>query len=343
MKKKVILAAGLVLSFSALGLSGCSESSVPLPVAAETQARSALTAERVELIDTKVFGAIAAADASFNVDDLAGRVIGPALAERRFAYQKKNLLGDGNELATLSTKPLQTAVSGNGAYPHVMIQVMEAPEGRNLQTIDVLLQTSARQNWSLWSALTMHPGATMPSISTGETGATIIGPDDSEGFVASPNGALDAYINLLSTGDAQGLTFADDPLRTSFNEGLQNNSNAVSEIGEASQSFARGGDGPYAVRTADGGVIVVGEYTRGTTIHVTREGGSAMIPENHDTAIVATGKANEPLKITDTLTVNYQGTVLLHVPAADAEDKTIHVVASSPSVPVAVENKTGGE
>lgn len=344
MKTNRAFAAALLLAMAPLGLAGCSEISIPNPLAAEAEVRPALTPERVDSIDAKVFEAIKAADASLNADDLANRVIGPALVDRRFAYQKKSLLGDGNELPVLSMKPLQTAVSSNNAYPHIMMQIMEAPEGQNLQSINILLQTAARANWALWTSMQMHPGATMPAINTGEEGATIIGPEDGEGFAASPVAALDAYVKLASTrNDSNGLKFDADPLLERLHRGQDQNAESVKEIGEATQSFSRGQEGPYALRTADGGIIVVGQINWDMQIHVTKEGGSATIPANHDIAIAATGKANEPLKITDTMIAHYTGTVLLHVPAADAEDPTIRVVASTPGTLTSVENKTGEE
>lgn len=344
MKTNRVLVAALVLAFAPLGLSGCSEITIPNPLAAEAEIQPALTPERVESIDAKVFEAIKAGDASLNADDLGSRVIGPAHVDRRFAYQKKSLLGDGNELPALSTKVLQTAVSSDNVYPHIMMQIMEAPEGQNLQSINILLQTAARANWGLWTSMQMHPGATMPAINTGEEGATIIGQDDTEGFVASPAAALDAYVKLASTrNDSNGLKFDADPLLERLHKGQDQNAESVKEIGEATQTFARGPEGPYALRTADGGIIVVGQINWDMQIHVTKEGGSATIPANHDIAIAATGKANEPVKITDTMIAHYTGAVLLNVPAADAEDQTIHVVASTPGTLTSVENKTGEE
>lgn len=338
MKRKSFILVPLVLTVASLSLSGCSGSAVPTPAVASPTPHPALSDEKLASINDSIFGLLKETESSFEAEALPSRLSGPALVERRLAYKKKSLLGDATTLEAISDKVKLYAVSQGDVYPRVVVELTEAPEGENLQMLNVIVQPTARDNWTLWGAMRFLPSSAAPTVSTGEAGATMIAPDDTAGLVASPNAVLDAYIQLNKTrDDSKGLTFAEDALRTRLAKGQDKNASAVKDLGEASLDFSRGGSGPFAIRTDDGGALVLAELNYTSTIRVTKTGGKASIPENHDIAIAATGEANKAVSFGNSLTAYYTVALAFYVPPADAKDTTITLIANSSGAPYKVD------
>ncbi|MBR5950015.1 MAG: hypothetical protein IKZ87_01115, partial [Actinomycetaceae bacterium] len=146
------------------------------------------------------------------------------------------------------------------------------------------------------------------------------------------------YVQLNKTGsDANGLTFAEDSLRTRLAESQEKNANAVKDIGESSLDFARGGQGPFAIRTADGGALVFAELNYTSTIRVTKRGSKASIPKNHDIAIAVAGEANKDVSFGDSIAAHYTLALAFYVPPEKAKDGTITLIANSTGAPFQVD------
>lgn len=338
MRRKTFILLPLVVTVAGLSLSGCSAKSLPTPTVSSPAPHPALSEEKLASINDSVFEVLTAAESSLETEALPSRLSGPALVDRRLEYQKKSLLGEATSIKPLSNKVKFSAISQADVYPRLVIEVTEAPEGENLQMLDVLVQPTARHNWTLWGAMRIVPSSVAPVVSTGETGAVFIQADDSEGLVASPNAVLDAYIQLNKTReDANGLTFAEDSLRTRLAESQDKNARAIRDLGESTLDFARGGQGPFSIRTEDGGALVIAELNYVTAIRVTRIGGQASIPENHEIAIVAIGEANKKVEFTGSVTAYYTAALAFYVPPADAEDTTISLIAYSQGTPYQVD------
>lgn len=340
MKRKSLILFPLVLAVAGLSLGGCSAGAVPSPVAASPTPHPALTDEKLASINDSIFGLLKETESSFDADALSARLSGPALVERRLDYKKESLIGDKAQLRAISSNVKSYVISQGDVYPRVVVEHMEAPEGENLQVLNVLAQPTARHNWTLWGVMRILPSATVPDLSTGEKGATFVDPDDSTGLVASPNAVLDGYIQLNKTrNDAGGLTFAEDAFRADLAAGQDKNAAAVKDLGESSMNFARGGSGPFALRTDDGGALVIAELNYTSTIKVTKDGGKASIPKNHDIAIAFTGEANKAVSFGDSLAAHYTVAVAFYVPSAKAKDTTISLIAVSPGAPYKIDVK----
>lgn len=338
MRHKSFILIPLVVGIAGLSLSGCSASAIPSPSVSSPAPHPALSEEKLESINSSLFETLATAESSLETDGLTARLSGPALVERRLEYQKKSLLGEATSISHLSDKVKFSAVSQADVYPRLVVEVTEAPEGENLQMLNVLVQPTARHNWTLWGAMKILPASVAPVVSTGETGAVFIDGDNSEGLVASPNAVVDGYIQLNKTrSDANGLTFAEDSFRARLAQGQDKNAEAMKDLGESTIDFARGGQGPFSIRTEDGGALVVAEFNYTTTVRVTRRGGQASIPKNHDIAIAATGEANKDLSFSGSVAAHYTASLAFYVPPADAKDTTITLIAASQGAPYTVD------
>ncbi|MCF2706608.1 hypothetical protein I6E29_04920 [Arcanobacterium haemolyticum] len=335
MRKATLTAAALA---GALILSGCSgQGEIPSPSPATETARAALSDEQFTAASTKIFDAIAASDAALDSASLEARAAGPFLAQRQAEYQLKGILADSFGMSRLSQAVSQSVVTSAAAYPHVALSIMDAPQGSNLQTIDVFAQDQARSLWKLWGVMSILPGATVPGLALGDAGATSISPDNAEGLVASPASVLAGYVTLnQSRSDAGGLTFADDSLRTKLASSGDANVKAVEGAGTASMTFAAGENQPLAVATADGGALVVAQMNFSTQISITTAGASVKIGST--IGALSSGQAGGEITVTGTMTANYTVTVAFHVPAAGTADQTIRVVGASDPALLSVQN-----
>ncbi len=322
---------------AALALSACTTAEeLPKPVAATIDARPAISTDRLTEVQEIVFDSIQNADAKLDPKMLEERTTGPFPQIREGEYKLKKILADAFGLERLSTVAQQTAISPADSYPHVALSIMEAPQGSNLQTIDVFQQASARDNWMLWGVMDILPGATVPALTVNKEGASLLDPKSAEGLVFSPEAVLAAYSAVNGGGDAKGVTFAEDRLRQTLSAGRDANNSVVEGAGEVKMAFTPGKEPTVSFMTDDGGALVVGQMDFNTQIKVTTEGASIKLGSTIGT--LATGKAGGEIDVSGTLTADYTVLVAFHVPAADSKDKTVQVVGASDPILLSVSN-----
>lgn len=322
---------------AALGLSACSGAGeLPEPVAATIDARPAISTERLASVQDIIFDSIQKADAKLDLTMLKERSMGPFIAMRGGEYKLKKILADSFGMERLSTVTQQTAISPADSYPHVALSIMEAPQGSNLQTIDVFQQASARDNWMLWGVMDILPGATVPALIVNKGGASLLDPTSSEGLVSSPEAVLAAYSAVNGGDDTKGVTFAEDRLRQTLLSGKETNTSVVKGAGEVKMAFTPGKEPTVSFKTDDGGALVVGQMDFNTQIKVTTEG--AKIKLGSTIGTLATGKAGGEIEVSGTMTADYTVLVAFHVPAADSKDKTVQVVGASDPLLLSVSN-----
>lgn len=330
---------GLALAMGvALALSACANTEeLPKPSAAPAEVRPALSAERFEDVQQDVFASIQKADAALDPDALEARTTNPFTQMRAGQYQLKKILADSFGLERLSTSALQTAVSPAGQFPHAAISIMDAPQGSNLQTIDVFQQESARSNWALWGVLDILPGATIPPLTISDGSAALLAKDSSEGLVASPTEVLAAYASLNETGDdAKGLRFVDDRLSQTLRSGKEANTAAVEGAGTVTMTYAPAKAGTVSFGIEEGGALVIGQVDFKTKIEVTTEG--ATIKLGSTIGSLGTGQAGGEIEVSGTLDANYTVLVAFHVPAEGSDDDSIQVVGASDPILLSVRN-----
>ncbi len=331
---------GLALGLgAALALSACANSEEPpSPSAASTtEIRPAITTERFATVQEEIFASIQSADSELDVEALKVRTADPFTRMRAGQYRLKNILADSFGLERLSTSSIQTAISPSGHYPYAAISIMDAPQGSNLQTIDVFQQESARENWALWGVLDILPGATIPALTVSDGSAEVLAPDSSEELVASPTEVLAAYASLNETGDdSKGLTFVDDRLSQTLRSGKEANTAAVEGAGTVTMTYTPGDGGTVSFGTDDGGALVIGQVDFRTKIDVTTEG--ATIKLGSTIGSLGTGQAGGEIEVSGTLDANYTVLVAFHVPAEGSDDQSVQVVGASDPILLSVKN-----
>ncbi|MFT0847508.1 hypothetical protein VR010_07100 [Actinomycetaceae bacterium L2_0104] len=331
--RALALAMGAALALSACG----NDEEVPSPSAAPVEARPAISTERFADAQNSIFESVEEADAEMDSDALSARTVGPFTQIRSAEYQLKEILADSYGLERISSSPVQTVISPAGEYPHSAISIMDAPQGSNLQTIDVFQQNSARDNWALWGVLDILPGATIPALAVSDGSGQPVDAESAEGLVASPKEVLEAYSSLSETGsDSKDLNFLDDRLRQTLRGGKEANIAAVEGAGEVEMLYTPGEEGIVSFATDDGGALVVGQMDFNTKIHVTTEGATIKLGSTIGT--LGTGEAGGEIEVSGTLEANYTVLVAFHVPAADSDDDAIQVVGASDPILLSVKN-----
>ncbi|MBR5949863.1 MAG: hypothetical protein IKZ87_00345, partial [Actinomycetaceae bacterium] len=174
MKRKSFILFPLVLTVASLGLSGCSTAALPTPSVSSPDPHPALSEEGLASINSSLFDVLDTAESTLETEALSSRLSGPALVERNLAYKKKSLLGEATTVPSLSKDIKFSTVSQGDVYPRLVVEVTGASEGENLQRLNVLLQPTARHNWTLWGAMRILPSSATPEVSTGKTGAVYI-------------------------------------------------------------------------------------------------------------------------------------------------------------------------
>lgn len=333
LKKGMGLALAAALAGGALAGCGESEPPVPKPTAAKSTSRPATSVENFMKVSKRVLEAVNATDKDQSTDKLGATTTGPMTVIRQAQYNTKRLLGDSYkfpELATEVTKN-RVAISSSKGYPRLAMTVMDPLKGNNLPTMDVFAQGKARENWKLWGSLRLFPGAEFPSVEGGKTGAETVAAESDKGLAASPKKTVEAYVNLNKTGsDAQGLTFSQDALRQELKKTADKNAAAVNGAGKSTMTFAVGNEGPVAMRTSDGGAVVVAQLNYFTTISSDSQ---HTVTVGDKAGSIASGKAEGKVTLDGkTLTTSNTRLVAFRVPAAKSKDKTISVIGSSDDV-----------
>ena len=95
-------------------------------------------------------------------------------------------------------------------------------------------------------------------------------------------------------------------------------------------TFAVGNEGPVAMRTSDGGAVVVAQLNYFTTISSDSQ---HTVTVGDKVGSIASGKAEGKVTLDGkTLTTSNTRLVAFRVPAAKSKDKTISVIGSSDDV-----------
>lgn len=322
-----------------LSLSSCAKSELPTPAKASETARPAVAPSRFVGIEEKVLAQLSQADQKLDVEAMSPRASGSYLRSRTGQYRLKAIMADAYNMEALSTSPANTVISSAATYPHLAMAVMNPPEGTNMQNVDVFVQENARSQWSLWSRTSLLPGATLPALRVKDEGGEVVAAEDANGLVASPQAAVAVWVQLNQTRqDSAGLSFADDPVRTSLAKSHDNNVAAVQRVGTASMNFAGPISGIYALRTEDGGALAFTDVDFSTTINVTKAGSKVKLASQ--IGAFATGQAGGEIIVTKQATTLYTLQLAFYIPPADASDNHIKVVAASDPVIVNVENQS---
>ena len=301
-------------------LAGCAVGP-PQPTPPEPVAEAVVSeAQELEILDA-VATSITQHDSVSEAEGLGARLTGPALSMRR-AELRLAAATDGERRPTdLSMRTQQLVLPSEQGWPRTSYAVQAQPDDGTTPALMVFDQGSAREQYKLWGYVSLVPDVSLPMFAQPELGTPAVAADDDTSLVRSPRDALAGYAEVLSDdADAQAAgAFDDDRLRQSLREIAEAQTGvdgwAESEGTYSFDAEVESGLGLRALRTADGGALVLGGLTGTQVIELGQEGAvieTAALPSAQQVLF-----GDQPS--TDRLRTRYRELVALYVPAAGSE------------------------
>ena len=280
----IALAGGLVLAAGACGSAPTRVSDPPpdraaYPVVAVGQAGSVLAA-----VQTAVGRGVTAADRPSTVD---ARLLGPYreldLAQARIAARQKKKAATPARMTAIRLI-VPTALG----WPRFFVSVAGSSES-STPILRVLTSASARSPYGLWAEPAMLPGATLPDTALDTVGSATVGPD-AAGLVASPKEVLSEFARYLSAGarTTSSTPFARSIYSDQLIQVLKTERTKLKSVATLTSVHKVGSTAPMAVRTADGGALVIGQFEQTSVLKVKKGKGHVNFTDQ-DLAALAGG------------------------------------------------------
>jgi hypothetical protein len=279
----VLLCAG-TLTLGACGTAGRTVSDPApdnraYPVVAPGQAGSilqAVDATRVASVDPK------------DVNAADPRLVGP-FRELLLAQAKTNEKRKKRARTPAVIKRVRLLVPAQRAWPRFFVAVGDTRD-ESTYLLQVLTTPTARTPYGLWAQPVMLPGATLPEVISSDTGAPVVSPDAS-GLVLAPKDVLAGYAEYLNkralTPNSKNFrrsTYSDQIL-----DRLAADQKALKAVATVTSTHSVVPGEPFALRTKDGGALVIGALSQEYKISVKKGKGTVGVSDA-DLAALAGGK-----------------------------------------------------
>ena len=317
------VAAGLAVALTAT-LAACAPEPVPAftpPVVPELAPPVVNDVQAAAIFDA-VEQAIAAGDATLDVEALRPRVSALALETRQAEYTLQTASGGTRMPQQLWTDSELFVVSATDSWPRNVLAVSDPTEGTTVRLYLGLVQDGPRDPYRLVAWSRLLPGIETPTVASAEIGSAPL-TADSAGFKVTPTEAVAHLADVMTNpAGAYAAEFAPDLFREVFAAEQVNLQSQVQAdgavVGEVSTTTT---PGPvvFAIASAEGGAIVMASVDSSVTMRKT-------VPEatlNPGGEITALGGV-EP--ITGAMVSTYKQMVTLYVPPASQPDQLIQVL-----------------
>lgn len=282
------------------------------PVVESGQARSILDA-----VDRAVAAGVSAKDTAATADArLSGPYLEIRLAQARVAAKRKKKLAAASEVTREAL-----IVPRSDAWPRFFLAVGRS-QNASTYVVRVLRSDSARDPYGLWAEAMMLPGASLPDTTQDASALA----EDVDGLLLNPKEAIAGFAGYLN-GEGKGKG-AEDFRRSEYSDQLLQRLDAdqegLEEVATVSSKHVVTDDAPMAMRTDDGGALVIGQLRQTYTVKVKPDSGKVKV-RDADLAALAGGK--DELQFSESFTRTAVEVVVLHVPAKDSKER-IRVVAA---------------
>jgi hypothetical protein len=303
-------AVGALVAATALALSACANPvPQPAPDAAPAVPPPALSVAQSTRVLDEVAAVLAAADAALDPAGLPQRLTGPALEIRTAEYQRATATGGQRPPVALPMAAQTTIVPDTDTWPRTQMVVTEQPADLQAPLLLVLRQESAREPYRLWSWARLGPAVQMPATAEPEVGSEPVAADDAS-LLLPPAEAVAQYADVLTNGDASAAaaTFPADFFRSALTEARNQTVASLQAVASVTETVSPVEGEVTALRTADGGAIVVGRLSTVTTVSLSQ--GSITLNDPFDAALA--GRES----VTSNLVRTWTDVVALYVPPA---------------------------
>lgn len=329
------------VTFSAVGaiaLAGCTSSSALTPQPREQQgpqpALSDVQLQRVVEGAGGVVPVVDSADSALDAEVAARRLGGAALEARTAAYVVAEAArkAEGGDPATapvvraLGGERLVEAVPAAEKWPRTVITVSDTAATKTADgeetgstsgaedapVLTVMTQQDARAPYQVLARANLLPGATFPPLTQRDAAVQAVpaAADDAGGLVSSPRQVLVDYADVLTkgTGSDHYAGFATSAFTDTVLAEQAQQEEASGRFADLSVAHAPRQDVLWALRTADGGAVVVGVIDGTRTLAANAEG----VTLNASPEVAALGGSPTSTK----QTVTTAETVVITIPPA---------------------------
>ncbi len=253
-----------------------------------------------------------AGDAKKDSKLLEERLTGPALKLRNAEYKIATAQKEDKSITELPAQMQSFFMTTTNSWPRTMFSVSQRPQNLQPERLMVYTQADARSDYKLWAYLALFPSISVPTFPVAEVGTDEITAAD-ESLQSAPGKVLDDYVALLTDSKAENKAKFDVEKDKFFSELAERRKylrEAAKQIeGTYKETFAVG-DEWHALRTLDGGAVVVGTIETSATLK--GEKGAVISPSAIEKAFLA-----KDAKVKNQLTVNRTAVVAIYIPAKD--------------------------
>ncbi len=281
----------------------------PAPDAAPAVPPPALTVAQSTTVLDQLGAVLAAGDAALDASVLPARLTGPALAIRSAEYVRATATAGQRVPVVIPTTAQSTVVPDTDTWPRVQMVVTEQPADLQAPLLLVLQQTGPREPYRLWGWARLFQGVPTPEMAKPEVGSEPVAPDDAS-LLLTPADAVAQYADVLTNGDASAFapTFPADYFRSALTDARAQAVASLQAVATVAETVAPVPDQVMALRTADGGALVVGQLSTVTTVTLSQ--GSITLNDPFDAALAGKGS------VTSHLVRTWTDVVALYVPPA---------------------------
>ncbi|MEU4362593.1 hypothetical protein [Promicromonospora sp. NPDC023987] len=319
MKRSTTRTTAVVATVLATGLlAGCAEE-LPTPKPEAPVAAAVVTQSQEREILDKVAEVVGKVEKTKDADKLAARLDGPALSIRETQLKVADARGDKEPLTDLSMEMQQVILPSDQEWPRSSFAITVQPKDLTTPVLMAFNQATARDQYKLWGWVRLLPGVTMPQFAEADLGSPAV-PEDDESLKVTPKDAIKQYASVLTVDKKSKYAdnFADDDLRQFFRDYGKLQVEAINKEecdGSFKVEYEPTKDSVRAVRTADGGALVVASMVSQETITAKEEGCEIGPPTKTTKALW--GDAD----VSNVVEVNYKDMVAMYVPPKDSKDE----------------------
>jgi hypothetical protein len=300
-RRRELLGAGIV----AAALAACSEVEAGSP-SAEPLTPAVLPGQARHVLD-EVDAALARAVPANNARLLGTRVTGPASRE----WKARLTVAAARKERLTAPSPVQVkrlVLPAVNPWPRWFLAAGTAA-GQPTPVLRVFRSVTARDPYGLWGELSLLPGASLPDLASPLTGTPVIAPGDGKGLVAAPSAVVGAYAGALTAGSTAASQFAPDQFReqvagqTAEDRRKLGGAEKLAEVGNQHRPSA---DGLVALRTQDGGALVVAALEQLYDVKVRAGAGSVTVIRPDVAVLAGTSSINHSLRRTSVETLAFR-------------------------------------
>lgn len=285
-----ILAAGCSSdSWPQLGDASPTPSPSPTVVAPENQKPPAVTEAQAKRILKSLAGTVSEADAALDLDLLATRFEGPALATRTTEYALRTKIPETVPPAAIPTDDVEVVLpEATDQWPRTVLMLSKTGDDTVPPVVLTMTQADPWSNYKVSHMAEMSADAAFPEVAASWLGTSLV-PSDSAFLTIPPADLATTFADVVDQGEQSASYGKFDDLALTYAKSITDSRQAVvqaladkgaAETSKAAFDMAATQDAPISMTTLDSGAIVAVTLTDTETVTPTGEDVSIRFGDN---------------------------------------------------------------